>query len=100
MTYGSCVIRPIFDKTPTRSTDGLTNMTLLTIDANCRDNRIRRTAIMDGGTLLAAVRSQHPTAEPREIARAALYVATDPDPPSVDVSATLFNSAMELRREL
>jgi hypothetical protein len=55
-------------------------------------------ASADDHELLAHVTLRCPTASPRDIARAALYAATNPEPHHPDLSARLFHFGMNLSR--
>jgi hypothetical protein len=48
--------------------------------------------------LLARVQSEYPLASWSEIARAALYLATDPAPANLDTVTRLYSCSVKLRR--
>ena len=53
---------------------------------------------LDNDDLLGRVKSDHPTASPRDIARAALYATTDPAPSSEAMTVRLYDFALTVRR--
>ena len=75
-------------------------MTLLTIDEQILEAVQRHVREARTSTeMLHEVRRERPEAAAKDVARAALYAATDPFPTDYTVIARLFEFGMELRCE-